>query len=238
LTGRAERLLLAGYTLYFLIAFVPYLFFSPVLNGGAALGGCNASCPANAFMIADRPEVAAWSGTDLAWAVIFLLSATVVLLGARIATASRPRRRTLVPVYAPALVLTATLLAFHGFAAGVLHLDAEALSTAGWFVTGSRVAMPIGFLLAIVQATFFAGGALKRLIGEIGEDSSAAQLRDSVAGALDDPSVELVFRVDGNDGFVDSRGEPVDTAAARDGRASSEVARRGDTVAVSGMTPR
>ena len=170
LSGRAERLLLAGYTLYFLIAFVPWLFFSPVVAGGAPLAGCNASCPSNALMIADRPEVANWSGTDLAWAVIFLLSATIVLLGSRIATASRPRRRTLLPVYVPALILTVPLLAFHGFAAGVLHLDAEAVSTAGWFVTAGRVLMPLGFVLAIVQASFFAGSALKRLIGRIGDD--------------------------------------------------------------------
>ena len=196
------------------------------------MAGCNESCPANALMIADRPEVAAWSGTDLAWAVIALLSATVALLVARLVTASRPRRRTLLPVYVPALVLTVVLLAFHGFAAGVLHLDAETLSTAGWFVTGSRVAMPIGFLLAIVQASFFAGSALKRLIGQIGDDPDASRLREVVAEALDDPSAELVFRVDGDGGFVDSRGEPVAAAAARDGRASSEVARQGETVAV------
>ena len=232
LAGWAERLMLAGFALYFLIAFVPYLLFSPVLNGGAPLAGCNESCPANAFMIADRPEVAAWSGTDLAWAVIALLSGTIAILVARLAKASRPRRRTLLPVYVPALVLTVVLLAFHGFAAGVLHLDADTLSTAGWFVTDSRVVMPLGFLLAIVQASFFAGSALKRLIGQIGDDASASRLREIVAGALDDPSVELVFRVDGDAGFVDSRGEPVAGAVARDGRASSPVARQGDTVAV------
>jgi signal transduction histidine kinase len=232
LSGLADRLLLAGYTLYFLIAFVPWLFFSPVVLGGAPLAGCNAACPTNAFMIADRPEIANWSGTDLAWAVIALLSATLVFLGVRIATVSRPRRRTLVPVYVPALILTVPLLAFHGFAAGVLHLDAESVSTAGWFVTAARVLMPFGFLLAIVQASFFAGSALKRLIGRIGDDPSAPELRATVADALDDPSVELVFRVDGDDGFIDSRGEPVAAATARDGRASSAVARQGDTVAV------
>ena len=48
---------------------------------------------------------------------------------------------------------------------------------------------------------------------------------------LDDPSVELAFRVDGSDDFVDSRGEPVAGAEARDGRATTPVARQGDNVA-------
>jgi hypothetical protein len=93
----------------------------PVLNGGAPLAGCNESCPANGLMIADRPNIAASFGSDMAWAVIVLLTATTALLVARLARASRPRRRTLLPVYVPALVLTIPLLGFHGFAAGVLH---------------------------------------------------------------------------------------------------------------------
>jgi hypothetical protein len=135
-------------------------------------------------------------------------------------------------VYVPALILTIPLLGFHGFAAGVLSLDADALSKAGWTVTIGRVLMPFGFMLAIVQANFFAGAALKRLIARISDSPSPAGLREVVADALDDPSVELVFRVDGGAGFVDSHGEPVTSSTARDGRASSPVARRGETVAV------
>jgi signal transduction histidine kinase len=230
-TGRPELLLLAGMSLYFLLAFVPWLFFSSVVVGGGPLFGCNESCPANGLMIADRPNIANWSGTDMAWAVIALLTATIVLLAVRLATASRPRRRTLLPVYVPALVLSIPLLAFHGFAAGVLHLGAETLDNLGWTVTVARVAMPFGFLLAIAQASVFAGSALTRLMGQIGGNPSAQRLREIVAGALDDPSVELAFRVDGDDGFVDSRGEPVAGVTARDGRATSLVGRQGDTVA-------
>jgi signal transduction histidine kinase len=229
--GRAERLLLVGMVLYFLVGFVPWLFFSPVVSGGGPLFACSASCPANGLMIADRPEIAASLGTDLAWVVIALLTATIVLLGLRLATASRPRRRTLLPVYVPALVLSIPLLAFHGFAAGVIRFEPEVLSDLGWAITTARVAMPFGFLLAIAQASVFAGGALTRLMGQIGSHPSAPRLREIVAGALDDPSVELAFRVDGTDGFVDSQGEAVAGVIARDGRATSLVGRQGDTVA-------
>jgi signal transduction histidine kinase len=230
-TGRAERLLLAGMALYFLVAFVPWLFFSPVVSGGGPLFGCNASCPANGLMIADRPKLAASFGSDLAWAVIVLLTAAIVVLAVRLATASRPRRRTLLPVYVPAMVLSIPLLAFHGLAAGVLNLDADTLSDLGWAVTVARIAMPYGFLLAIVQASVFAGSALTRLMAQIGGNPSLSRLREIVAGALDDPSVELAFRIDGSDGFVDSRGEPVTGVIAGDGRATSLIGRQGDTVA-------
>jgi signal transduction histidine kinase len=231
-TGRAERLVLAGMSLYFLLAFVPWLFFSPVVVGGAPLAGCNASCPANAFMIADEPGIAEWYGTHYAWAVIALTSATIVLLIARLATASRPRRRTLLPVYVPALVLTVPGLLFHGFAAGIVTFSADTLSAAGWWVTGGRTFLAVGFLLAIAQASLFAGAALKRLMAEIGSGPNAARLRDIVAVALDDRSVELAFKVGADDDFVDSRGRLVDAFEPTGGRVASRVVDRDRTVGV------
>ena len=230
LRGRPERLILAGMTLYFLVAYVPWLFFSPTVWGGAPLAGCD-PCPANGVMIADNPKLAASLGISLTWTVIVLLTSTLVLLAYRIATASRPRRRTLLPVYVPALALTLPLLMFHGFKADVLTLDAHTLRQAGWAIVAARCLAPIGFLLAIAQASLFAGGALKRLIDEITAHPNAARLRAVVAEALDDPSLELVFRVDGGDRFVDSRGEPVASAVATDGRETTPVGAAEDVVA-------
>jgi hypothetical protein len=173
--GRAERLILALITLYFLVGFVPWMFFSPVVPGGAPLAGCD-PCPPNGLMIADRPNLAAGFGTDLSWAVIAIMTATIVLLVARLVMASRPRRRTLLPVYVPALVLTVPILGFHGFAAGILQLGPQTLSDAGWTIVFARSALPFGFLLAIALASLFASGALKRLIGEIGSNPDPARL--------------------------------------------------------------
>jgi signal transduction histidine kinase len=231
LTGRAERLVLAGYGLYVVVGFLPWFLFSPVVSGGAPLAGCNASCPPNGLMVADRPGLAAGLGSGLPWLVIAVATATIACLVVRLASASRPRRRTLLPVYVPALMLTVPLVVFHGFAAGVIELDPGALSTAGWFVTVGRSMLAYGFLLAIVQAGLFAGSALPRLIGQVGSSPDAARLRAIVADALDDPAVELVFRVDGSHGFVNSQGEPVAAVAAGDGRATSLVGRQGETVA-------
>ena len=90
-----------------------------------------------------------------------------------------------------------------------------------WSETIGHILLPWGFVLAVVQASFFAGSALKRLMGRITGNPDATELRAAVSDALDDPSVELAFRVDGRDGFVDSRGEPVAGAVARDGRTAS-----------------
>ena len=39
-------------------------------------------------------------------------------------------------------------------------------------------------------------------MGRIARNADATELRAIVSDALDDPSVELVFKVDGSDGFV------------------------------------
>ena len=222
LTGRAERLILAGITIYFLVAFVPWMFFSPVVAGGAPLAACD-PCPANGLMIADRPSIAAGLGTDMVWAVIVLMVATIVCLVVRLAQASRPRRRTLLPVYVPALIVSIPVLVYHGLAAGMFDLDADRVSTVGWVLVYARCALPFGFLLAIGQASLIAGGACRQLLDEIGANPNASQLRDIVAKALDDRSLELVFRAKRADGFVDSQGRPVASAFAPDRRATSFV---------------
>jgi signal transduction histidine kinase len=218
--------------LYFFTAIGPWLFFTPVISGGAPLAGCNAGCPGNALLIADRPTIAAPFGSDMSYGTIAVSSATLACLLYRLATATRPRRRALLPVYIPAVMLTVPVLIFHGAVVRHLHLDASIVSTVGWFLTFGWIALPYGFLLAIVLTTFFAAAALKTIVGRLVDRPSAAQLRTTLADALDDASLELAFPVDGVGGFVDSSGSPVNPTTAGGGRSATRVERNGETVAV------
>ena len=235
LRGRAERLIVAGFVLYFVLEFTPWLFFSPVVVGSQPLAGCNQACPANGLMIADRPSLAAPFGVATAWAAILLATATIALLVYRVVTASRPRRRALLPVYIPALMLTVPVLVYRGVAAGVADFSPRTLRDISWSITFGRTFLAYGFILAVVQASFFAGSSLKRLMALIAGNPDAADLRAILADALDDPSVELAFRIDGSDGsdaFVNSRGQAVVAVTSDDGRAMTPIERQGDTVAV------
>jgi signal transduction histidine kinase len=231
LGGPLEKALLAGMALYFLTGFVPYLFFSPVVGGGAPLAGCTADCPTNALMIADRPAIAASYGSDGSYAVIAIMSATLVCLVYRLGTATRPRRRALLPVYVPAITLTIPILVFHGVVTQLLHLDASTIWRVGWVVTIARCALPYGFLLSIVASAFFAASALKSVVGRLVDNPNASQLRTILADALDEPSIELGFRVDESGRFVDSSGEPFSPAPGP-GRSLTPVGRNGDTTAI------
>ena len=72
---------------------------------------------------------------------------------------------------------------------------------------------------------------MKRIVSRLVESPGAAELRTTLADALDDPSLELGFRLEQSGGFVDSSGEPLASTPAA-GQRSSPVTRNGETVAV------
>ena len=231
LTGTPERLLLAGWALSFFTSSFPQLFFSPVVSGGGPIAGCNSACPTNAFMIADRPTIANGLGSNGSYLVLALGVGTLAVLFYRLATATRPRRRALIPVYVVAVMLTVPVLIFHGVVGDRLDVDPSTISDVGWFLSVGRALLPYGFVLSIVVSTFFAATALKKIVSRLVESPSAAQLRTTLADALDDPSLELGFRLDQADGFVDSAGKPLPSTPPA-GRSSTPVTRNGETVAV------
>lgn len=231
LTRPIERLLVAATVLVLLASFIPWFFFSPVVAGGAPLATCNAACPENALMIADRATLASGLGTLEEYLAVTLALAIGIALVYRLATASRPRRRALIPVYVPALVLTTVFGTFRAASVGLIDLDRASIDVLGWFLTVARGTMSYGFLLALVQTAFFAGVALKRMVVHLGDDPDAAHFRAMVGDALDDPSLELAFRVDGSGAFVDSTGHPIDPGHVAAGRSATAVERKGETVA-------
>jgi signal transduction histidine kinase len=229
--GAIEKVLLAGVAWGLIVSFLPWFFFSSVVSGGAPLAGCNANCPSNALMIADKPAIADGFGTAEEYIAVFVAVGIVAGLCYRLARASGPRSRALLPVYVPALLLTVPFAVVHAAGAGLIHLDAKSFDTLGWFVTAGRTTLSFGFLVAIWQAMLFAGVALKEIVGQLDREEEAVHLRGVVAEALDDPPLELAFEVDHGAGIVvDSRGEPIDVTSVGAGRSVTALRRRGETV--------
>ena len=131
-------------------------------------------------MIADRPTLAdgLFSSDTSTYIRLAVRSAICVYLIYRLATATKPRRRALLPVYVPVLMAIAPILVFYAVRLGLVHVDAGALSKLSWLGTIGIGALPYGFLLSVVVSTFFAATALKLIVSRLVESPSAAQLRD------------------------------------------------------------
>jgi signal transduction histidine kinase len=232
LRGLLEKVLLAGVILVVDVPFLMWFFFSPVVAGGAPLAQCNASCPRNALMIADKPTVADGFGSTETDMSVVLAAAIVAGLCYRLIRASRPRRRALLPVYVPAFMLTVPWGIFWLVQTGLFALSPDTVHMIARFVTTGRILLSFGFLLAIVQAMFFAGVAMKTILSRLGENEDPAHLQGLVADALDDPTIELGFEVDrGSGAFVDPRGHRLDPTRLEADRSATLLERRGATVA-------
>jgi signal transduction histidine kinase len=73
--------------------------------------------------------------------------------------------------------------------------------------------------------------ALTDLVIELGE-TQAVTLKDALARALADPSLEVGYRLEDGAGFVDSRGQPLELPTEQDERSMTLVQRDGEPMAV------
>jgi signal transduction histidine kinase len=69
------------------------------------------------------------------------------------------------------------------------------------------------------------------MVGRLDVEPNAAELRTTIAEALDDPSLELAFAVDGDGALIDSRRAPITPEALASRRSVSPVTRNGSVVA-------
>lgn len=169
-------------------------------------------CPPSPFAVA--------AGTPLAERVAEASAATGILMTAilvplvirRVLLASGPARRTLVPVLAGGLfsLLSVTPQL-------VQDITGQSVEAFTWLAI-VWVALPIGFLIALLNARI-ARGAVADLVIRLGETPEPEHLRTALAGALGDPTLEVLRWSDERSAFVGSDGTTASIAEPGDDRA-------------------
>jgi len=227
LHARADRVLVAGIALVVLVLFVPSALVTDAFPVPATWTTCIEGCPGNAFQVAAEP---AWVGDVLlplreVLASVILLGVTLRLL-ARIATATTAMRRTLTPVLALAVVHAVALpLAF-----SLRHDDAasDTLLTVTWVLAAGVPVMALGFLVGAARWRIAVGAGLYRLAPKLQAVTDPQTLRQALAEALDDPTIDLAYRT--ADGcWVDTDGATMALPGAASPRAFT-VIEDGDAV--------
>jgi signal transduction histidine kinase len=198
------------------------LFADPRANG------CS-SCPANLVGLVDVPAAEAWFERWGAWVGTAALAVIALLLIRRAWRASAAALRTIAPVLVPGVTYLALVVVqqAHDLRRGWEGTDrlddalylAEAIALLG-------VAVGIGWQQL---AAWRIRGRLARLVVETSAAVRPGGLREMIAAALADPTLELAYAFE--DGWIDTSGRRRRSPAAGD-RSQTALVQDGEVVAV------
>jgi signal transduction histidine kinase len=213
--GRAAWIVIAAALAAFFAGGLPRLLLSSSLPSMPVLGRCAHACPANPALVAAAPAGAHALGDvqsvfQLLWGIGLL-----VFMGAQFAGASYPRRRLLAPAFALAVPFVA-VFTYQAVVSGLVGLQFGHAASAVF--AGTRIVLPLGFIVALLVARAYAGEALTLMASRLVGRSSAASVEQLVRRVLDDPLARLVFWLPRLEQFVDRYGKPVVLNPEDDGK--------------------
>jgi signal transduction histidine kinase len=216
-----RRIVIAAYLLVTLGVLPLYLFFDPSSE-------C-ANCPDNVFLIQHSQSV-----VDIASVVINLTGVVIIGLVLRSLirrwrSGTRAERRLYTPMYAAGVALMIALIG--NLVLQSANSDSKAADVAFVVSLVPFALVPYLFLGSLVRARLLEGGAVTRLMSRLSETPSAGGLRDALAEALEDPSLELVYWLPEGQRYVDFRGRPYELPEDDPARAVHAMTRDGVCVA-------
>jgi signal transduction histidine kinase len=223
LQSRLEQRLVAAVYLLTTVAVLPLWFFADPADLDCE------GCPENLLLVEPNETLVTTAVGILNIVGGLLIAAALVILVRRWRRASPSQRRFLVPVYSAGVALSVLLIGSVTLQAGGLDTEAlDALAVATMVPFGL---VPYLFLATLIRARMIQSGAVGELIARMGEAPRRGELREELARALGDPTLELVYWLPEDERFVDARGRPVDLPGPGSGRGVTKVERDGGYVA-------
>jgi signal transduction histidine kinase len=200
------------------------LVFSPTIETGAP----------NAFVLWPSQTAADWIAVAQQALLIAITVAVLGVFAERWQSASPPLRRALAPVYCAGGVtlalITATLLVSR-LAGGSLPGAVDVGRTMFSVTLIALALVPLSFLAGLVRARL-ARLMVGELLVELRESRAPGALREALARALHDPSLEIAYWLPDHEAYVGVDGRPAELPAQGSGRVTTVVEHDGARVAV------
>jgi signal transduction histidine kinase len=190
--------------------------------------GCGPGCPANLLLVDGSSSI---ENSYDAWSLIvsMTITATVLILIIRHwRTARGWSRRSMTPLM---------WISFAVIALSIAQTLENNLSLSDANFALNEIAPlvlltgPAVFVVSTLLARS-ARGAVGTAIVDLAPGSTPAQLRDALALAIGDSTLQLAFRLAGDQGYGDTRGQRLDLADLASGRAVTPLTETGDAVLI------
>jgi signal transduction histidine kinase len=227
-TGRVERrgdrnLVAFAYVLT-TVLIVPLYFFADSNEDFDC-----AECPENLLRIWDNQTILDVLSLAVNLAGAAVVIAALVSLVRRWRSATGPEQQLYGPLYAAGAILMIALALTVTYQ--TVAWDSSTSEIVQVVLLAPFAVVPYVFLFAFVRARMLQGGAVGELIARVGAAPMPGELRDALAEALDDPSLELVYWLPEDKRFVDGEGRRYEPPEEGARRAVFKVGRDGECIA-------
>jgi PAS domain S-box-containing protein len=226
LQARADRWVVWSGVVLVAVFYLPTAFFVqfPLPSPWTS---CQAGCPANAFVVSDSQPALITSLVDVRDILgVLVYGAGATIVGLRWARGSHTARRIHGPVLAFAIVYFAAAGAF--LAARRAAPDADLTEVAGLVALVATPALVLAFVAGLIRWRFAAFSTGRRLASP----SEAVRIRDLLADAIDDPSLEVGYWGGREWRWIDESGRPFALPPEGSVRAVTEVSSNGRRIAI------
>ena len=232
LTNRLDRMLVQATTAVVALLYLPTALLADSFPVPAPYTSCDSGCPDNAFFVLESEpaivDALVLPLRELLTLAIFVV--VIVRLRGRLTGASPLMRRTLVPVLyvaAARLYLVAV-----GIVARWVDPDAALTDALALLVALALPALAAAFFVGLLESRLYQADALQKLPLHMRGRMSPDEMQAAFAEAIHDPSLQVMYWVDGNrDHWVDADGNDVDPPAPESGQHVSEIRDDGRLVA-------
>lgn len=208
LTSRADRAIVGIFLFVTVPLEVLWFVFLVLDNGLNALGIAPNESAAHVIDTLQRDLISLGS--------VLLVSS----LSRRWLRSSGPVRRQMAPVLVGAVAILLQSVSWIFFSSGASH---EALDD---LIFVAQIAVPIAVLSVMIRGRM-ARGAVADLVLELGRTPTPARLRDALANALGDPTLQVVYWAPAQERWVDAAGEPMEMPDVGTGQAVTMLERTG-----------
>ena len=144
----------------------------------------------------------------------------VVALGRRWLRSSGPVRRQMTPVLVGAVAILLQSASWIFLSSGTRLEPLDDL------IFLAQIAIPIAVLFVLLQSRMARAGVAD-LVVELGQTPTPARLRDALANALGDPSLQVAYWAPSQDRFVDAAGQVMELPEDGTGQAVTMLERNG-----------
>jgi signal transduction histidine kinase len=188
---------------------------------------CN-GCPPNPFLVSANDGLYQFFQALVNVAAVTVIALIVREVVRRIRRAPASERRIYNPViYAGGATLVACAFVFGSV---VLSGDSsQALIAVAFFVFAT---VPFAFLGGLIRGSLSRAGAVAELVEALGQaDDRRRSLREALATALGDSSLELAYWIPERQAYVDTDGQRIDLPEPGSGRVATSIERGGERLA-------